>query len=43
MDNRAIGTNVNLEWKDLKEVILKAATEVLGKRYSGTRKKGLKI
>jgi exonuclease III len=43
MNNRAIGTDVNLEWKDLKEVILKAATEVLGKRYSGARKKGLKI
>jgi hypothetical protein len=43
MDNRAIDTDVILELKDLKEVILKAATGVSGKRYSGTRKKGLKI
>jgi hypothetical protein len=32
-----------MEWEDLKETIVKAASEVSGKRYKTTWKKGLKM
>jgi hypothetical protein len=41
LDNRTISLDINTEWEDLKETIVKAASEVLGKRYMRTLKKGL--
>jgi hypothetical protein len=43
LNNRTISLDINTEWEDLKETRVKAASEVLGKRYMRTLKKGLKI
>jgi hypothetical protein len=32
-----------MEWQDFKGVIIKTATELLGRRYKGIRKKGVTI
>jgi hypothetical protein len=42
LDHRAISTNINIEWQDLKDVILKTANEVLRKRSSENMKRSCK-
>ena len=41
MDQRAISMNINEEWHDFKEMILKVADEVLGKRSIKGKRKGI--
>lgn len=43
IDQRAVSTNINEEWHDLKDIIIKAAGEALGSRSTKKRKKGLYI
>jgi hypothetical protein len=41
LNHQAVSTNINIEWKDLKEIILKTANDVLRKRPKRKNKKGL--
>jgi hypothetical protein len=34
-------SEINMEWQHFKAIIIKTATEVLGRRYKRIRKKGL--
>lgn len=43
LDQRGISLNVNTEWEDLKQIIIQAATEALGKRNKKLTKRGLSI
>jgi hypothetical protein len=42
LDHQAVSTNINIEWQYLKEVILKTANKVLGKRPNENLKRGCK-
>jgi RNase P/RNase MRP subunit POP5 len=43
LDHWAASSNINIEWQDLKEVILKAANEDLGRRSKRKCKRRLQI
>jgi hypothetical protein len=41
LDHQAVSTNINIEWQDQKEVIIKTVDGVLRKRPKQKYKKGL--
>jgi hypothetical protein len=36
-----MSVDINMEWQDFKAIIIKTATDILGRRYKIIRKKGL--
>jgi hypothetical protein len=43
LSNSSISLNINIEWETLKSILIKSATEALGKRKKRKHKRGLHI